>query len=169
MSSTDGYLYSDVVGLAVDCANKNPEWVFYLPLLSKWADKELSWQIPAKVPENLVIYIDPDFCEQLDLMMGCSFGIFADNGVHHVYGRTGGDFLLLDPQFNKPLWTSRWRFAPHKSVPINITKDLLVDLIHHLLATPETRLLPVMQVANMICNGMTDWANELLFKYNVPR
>lgn len=172
MSTTPGYLYENIVALAQGLARNLPNYLIHLPILTKWANQDI--RIPGvpveHPPDNLICYYDPDFIEQLEIQRKCCYGIYSCNGMSHSAFHFGQPRAILDPQFKKSLWISRWKEVPDDCIDIKTPIFDILRLVVTNLKVPQTQLLPHKYVLNVIQrDGMlrqeTRWDYELNIKF----
>ena len=172
MSTTPGYLYKEIVHLAKRLADNLPEYLIHLPILPKWANQDIYIPgIPVEnAPDNLICYYDPDFIKQLELQRRCCYGIYTCNGMSHSSFHLGQPRVVLDPQFEKILWLSRWKENPNDCIDINTSVTDIVKLTVTNLKIPQTQLLPHQYILNIIKRDTmlrqeTQWGYELGMKF----
>lgn len=163
MTSTKGYLYSDIEDLAVNLAKKLPNNTIYLPLISKWAGQEIrSFNFPSEIPKNLIIEKDPDFTSSLMLLKDSIYFVGTDNGPSHVAYHFGVPRLILDPQYNRLPWIARWKEDPTESISSSTGWPDVVEIVKTNIEQPSTMLIPRGAV---LANIGTDWKRALLNKF----
>lgn len=166
ISSTDGYLYYNIQDLTVALAKKLPDYTIHLPVVDKWAGKDIKMGDLVNLPENVRIYKNDSFINQIDIMSKCEYGIYTDNGFSHISYNLGQQRLLIDPRFGygreSLMWRARWRQTDDDSIRFNSLPEDIADLVYINLKTPQTTLIPKQVVLN---NKHADWSRELLFKY----
>lgn len=160
-SITDGYTYHSVPELAYKLAREFPDKTIYLPLLTTWNNKDtIKFNFPHP-PDNLEIEINPAFSKVYDILCKSEYSICTDNAILHILDDLGAPYLLLDPQFNKGAFESRWRTAAfYHSVPINSLVDDVLSLIKTQIYVPETQMIG----ADKIFRQDKDFTKELIFK-----
>lgn len=172
MSTTPGYLYEEIVKLAVSLAKSLSGYIIHLPILTKWAGQDiLIHGLPIQnKPENLIVYYNPDFIEQLEIQRRCCYGIYTCNGVSHTAFHFGQPRILLDPQFKKCPWIARWKENPDECINIQTPTQDVIDLIRANLNIPQTMLLPHRDVMKIIKDHKLlkvepNWGQILILKF----
>ncbi len=164
-STTEGYLYNNIGSLLRNLGKALPDYNFFFPVVQKWADKQnIDYGDLSNLPSNVEIKENPDFLECIEVMYRSCFAITSCNGPSHVLYELGIPRLLLDPQYLKPMWVTRWRENNDESININTSVSDIVNLTKTLLETPQTTLLSRQMVLNMIYRN-ADFSKELFFKY----
>ncbi len=172
MTTTPGYLYDEIVNLAIRLAVNLPDCIIHLPIITNWASQDIL--IPGlpilSKPENLIVYYNPDFIEQLEIQNKCCYGIYTCNGVSHIAYHLGQIRIILDPQFEKNLWISRWKENPNECINIKTSVTDVLKLAITNLRIPQTTLLPHKNVLEIIKRDAilrveTRWDWELGFKF----
>lgn len=166
-SSTDGYLYNNINHLIRKLGRELPEYEFYFPNVKTWANKEIDYDDLDNMPLNVTIHENPDFCESLDIMKTCCYGIYTCNGPSHAAFQLGQNRLILDPQYNKTLWQARWREDTSECIDINSSINDIVNVVKSNLEIPQTTLIPRQKVLDLLIrnNYEVSWNKELLFKF----
>jgi hypothetical protein len=163
MTSTQGYLYSDIEDLAINLAKALPEYTVYLPIITKWAGQTIKeFNFPLEIPKNLIIEKDPNFTSALFTLRDSVYFIGTDNGPSHVAYHLGVPRLILDPQYNKLPWVARWKEDPTESVPISTGWPDVVKLVKTNLEQPPTLLIPRSAI---LANIGTEWKQALFNKF----
>ena len=167
ISNTEGYLYYDIPELLRKLSEYLPKRTFHVPILNKWADKNIFMGDFNNLPDNIKIYRNPNLIEQIKLMRGCCYGIYTDNGPSHIAYQFAQSRLLLDPRFGvEPRqsipWLARWRENITESISIKNKPEHIARLVKTNLEIPQTTLIPRDCVLK---NLDSDWSRELLFKY----
>lgn len=172
MTTTPGYLYTELVKLAIRLASKFRDYIIHLPILTKWANQDIL--IPGlpinQKPENLIVYYNPDFLEQLEIQRRCCYGIYTCNGVSHIAHHLGQTRLLLDPQYERQMWDARWKENVNESINIHTSVDNVVKLVETHIEVPQTTLLPHKKILNIIIQheimrAEVNWSFQLGFKF----
>lgn len=164
-TTTQGYMYSDIPLLLKNLAEHLPEYVIYFPKVKKW-DRDIDYSnFNFNYPSNVFIHDDPIFEESLDWLIKSEYGIFTCNGPSHIGYQLGIPRLILDPQFNKIPWISRWKEDYEECIPININYNDIVKLIETNIRYPETTLIDRKKVVELIKNGYNSWKDIFYFKY----
>ena len=73
--------------------------------------------------------------------------------------------LVLDPQFNKIPWMSRWKEDYEECIDINTQYTDLVNLVATNIKNPETTLIDRKKLLDLIKNGYNNWKDIFLLKY----
>lgn len=162
MSTTPGYTYDDILSLARAMAITNPQYEVYLPLVNKWAGKDIkNFDVPANLPSNLKIDVNPDFLKSLDILKEACYFVGTDNGPSHLAYHLGTPRLILDPQYNRVPWIARWREDYLESIPINTSVENIVEIVRLNLKIPQTSLLPRVSI---LMNPGVDWKQLMYMK-----
>lgn len=162
MTTTDGYMYSEPLTLALNLAYSLPSNIIYFPIVKHWANKEIKTiDIPNKLPANLVIEYPEDLEEGLIMLSKSSYFVGTDNGPSHVAYHMGVPRLLLDPQFGKLPWIARWREDYLESIPISSSVEDIVNVVKTNLEIPQTTLVPRM---TCLVNKEANWQQLLWLK-----
>lgn len=166
-SSTDGYLYNNISQLIRRLGQELPDFEFYFPNVKVWADKMMDYDDLSNMPSNVTIHENPNFCESLEIMKTCCYGVYTCNGPSHSAFQLGQPRLLLDPQYNKVLWCARWREDMSECVDINTSVTDVVNIVKSNLLVPSTTLIPRQKVLDILIKNdyQVDWRKELLWKY----
>lgn len=172
MSTTPGYLYEEIVCLAIGLANSLPDYLIHLPIITNWANQEIiipGFPILSK-PENLLVYYNPNFIEQLEIQKKCCYGIYTDNGMNHLAHHFGQSKISLDPHNFHSLWMSRWHECNNEWIDIKTSAKEIIKLCMTHLIIPQTTLLPHKHVLDIIIHDAilgaeTRWDWELGFKF----
>jgi len=164
-TSTPGYLYKDLQNLLLSLASSLPDYQIYFPNIKSW-DKEIDMgNFNMEFPSNVYIHENPNFEDSLDVLLKSKYGIFTCNGPSHVAYQIGIPRLILDPQFNKLPWISRWKEDYEECVPLNLNYSLIKDIVYNNIMFPQTILFDRKMLANLLINNQTDWSKILFFKY----
>ena len=165
-SNTDGYLYHDIPSLLIDLANRLQDYTIYFPYLEHWVtDINYTGNFNQVFPSNVFIDKNPIFEESIDWLIQSRYGVFTCNGPSHIAYHLGIPRLVLDPQFNKTPWITRWKEDYEECLPLKIGVDLISNLIHHNIVTPQTTMMDRKILLQLLSQGHTDWKNLLYFKY----
>lgn len=169
-TSTENYVYNDIPLLIKKLSEVLPNWKIYFPLLSKW-DKPINnlGDFEIKYSDNVIIDKDPKFEDSLDILKKSKYGIFTCNGPSHVAYHLGVPRLILDPQFGKLPWISRWKEDYEECVPINISTNEILTIVVNNVLIPQTQLFD-RKFISFIERSTTnpdnlDWSQILYFKY----
>lgn len=161
-SITDGYTFHSIAELAYKLAAQFPDKIVYLPLISKWNNKDLPKYNFNNKPDNLLIDFEPEFSKVYDILCKSEFLISTDNAMYHIGGEIAIPQLLLDPQYNKYAFLSRWRpMGNYNSIPINSLVEDIVNIVDTQLKYPETQMLPSESVFR---RNNINWPQTLIFK-----
>jgi hypothetical protein len=166
-SNTDGYSYSEIGSLAIDLAKEMPEYEIYLPILDKWAGKDIpSVTLDQEIPNNLKIDKNPKLIDSLEILAESIYCICADNGFSHLAYSMSIPRLLLDPRLRHPLnswpWWIRWREDLSDSIDISTHYGIITQIVKTNLKIPQTQLLPKQCLLNNV--NLEDWNKILLIK-----
>lgn len=164
-TSTEGYLYNDIQNLLISLANALPKYQIYFPNIKTW-DKEINMgNFNIQFPKNVYIDGDPKFEDSLDILLKSKYGIFTCNGPSHIAYQLGIPRLILDPQFNKLPWITRWKEDYEECIPINTPQNEISKLVFHNIQSPETTLIDRKAILNLIKNEFTDWKRIFYLKF----
>jgi len=165
-TSTNGYVYQNIPSLLRSLAEFLPEYTIYFPYIDHW-DKPIEnlGNFSIEFPSNVHIDVNPRFEKSLDILTQSSYGIFTCNGPSHVAFHLGIPRLILDPQFNKLPWITRWKEDYEECIPINLDKDTVSKIVFHNIRHPETLMFDRKFLINLIEQGQTNWNNILYFKF----
>jgi hypothetical protein len=163
-TSTEGYIYPFINNLLKELAKSLPDYLIYFPNIKKW-DKEVNMGTFDNLPSNVFIHESPEFEASLDILKKSKYGIFTCNGPSHVAYHLGIPRLILDPQFNKLLWISRWKEDYEECVPLSLNYNLVKDIVYNNIKFPQTTLFDRKMLANLLMNNQNDWSKILYFKY----
>jgi len=164
-TSTSGYLYKDIQNLLIALSTSLPDYQIYFPNIKSW-DREVNMgNFNIEFPKNVYIHEDPKFEESLDILLKSKYGIFTCNGPSHIAYQIGIPRLILDPQFNKLLWMTRWKEDYEECIDINENYLNISNLIVENIKNPETLLMDRKIVLNQIKNKNTFWKHILLHKF----
>jgi hypothetical protein len=163
MTTTEGYMYQDPVGLALSLAYNLPEYKVYFPIVTTWANKNIGpIEFPDNIPDNLEIAVDPSINDSFDILASSSYFIGTDNGPSHLAYHMSIPRLILDPQFGRIPWIARWREDYLESVPINTSIQGITLIAKTNLNIPQTTLIP--RLTCLSHGEHADWSNLLLLK-----
>lgn len=165
-TSTPGYLYPEISQLIVNLAQKLPDYKIYLPNIKKW-DKPVNLGDFSLIDhKNVHIHDSPDFLDSLEYLKKAAYGIFTCNGPSHIAHQLGIPKLILDPQFNKIPWISRWKDDYQDCIPINTAPDLVSSIVKHNIQTECTQLIDRKFLYQILSqNPSPDWKNIFYLKY----
>ncbi len=166
-SSTDGYLYNNIPALLRKLGKELPDYELIFPNLKSWAKRELTYGDLSNMPQNVTIHENPDFCDSLKIMTECCLGIYTCNGSSHIAFSLGQPRLLLDPQYERIMWQSRWKEDTGECIDINTSIGDIVSIVKTNLTVPETTLLSRQKVLDILIknNYNVNWVKDLLIKY----
>lgn len=164
-SSTAGYSYEDVPSLLKELYKVLPDYTFHLPIISKWAGQNISSYNLDNLPENVRIYKDDDFCNQINILKSCEYCICLDNGISHIAYHLGMPRLVLDSRYglgrHSLPWIVRWFEDINEHIRIQSFPQDIAQLVNTNIKIPQTTLLPRQFVLN---NSGAEWTRELLIK-----
>ncbi len=164
-TTTKGYTYENIPILLRSLAEHLPDYTIYFPKVKRW-DKEINYDnFNISFPKNVFIHDDPTFEESLDWLVKSEYGIFTCNGPSHIAYQLGIPRLILDPQFNRIPWMSRWKEDYEECVPINTNYSDVVKLVDANIKYPQTTLIDRKYLLNLIQNNQTTWKDIFFFKY----
>jgi len=165
-TSTNGYVYHNIPALLKTLAEFLPDHTIYFPYISHW-DKPISnlGDFSSEFPSNVYIDINPEFEKSLDVLKKSSYGIFTCNGPSHVAFHLGIPRLVLDPQFNRLPWISRWKEDYEECAPISLDKNMISQIVFHNIKSPQTLMFDRKFLINLIEEGKTNWNNILYYKF----
>lgn len=165
-STTEGYVYENIPLLLIRLAEFLPSYIIYFPMINKW-DKEINnlGNFDINFPSNVVIDRNPSFIDSLKWLKKSSYGIFTCNGPSHIAYQLGIPRLILDPQFNKIPWMSRWKEDYNDCIPINIDINSIAQLVFANINTPQTKMIDSKIILNLIQQNQTNWKDIFYFKY----
>jgi hypothetical protein len=165
-STTDGYVYKNIPLLIKVLAEFLPDYTIYFPLIKEW-DRKIDnlGNFNINFPTNVLIHQNPTFEESLDFLKRSYYGVFTCNGPSHLAYQLGVPRLVLDPQFNKIPWMSRWKEDYEECIDINTQYSDIVNIIVANVRNPETILIDRKKLLELIKNGYNNWKNVFLLKY----
>lgn len=165
-SNTQGYMHSDVHGILNKIAAKLPDYTIYFPKINKWVNN-INYNCDFSKPflSNVWIDEDPEFNKSLDILIKSQYGIFTCNGPSHLAYHLGIPRLILDPQYNKILWMSRWKEDYEECIPIQIDSELISKLVQTNILVPQTLMLDRKIILNSIAQNYNNWKEILYFKF----
>ncbi len=166
-TSTEGYLYSNIPALLRKLGNEIPDHEIYFSNVKNWAGRDLNYGDLSDMPNNVVIHENPKFYESLAILGKSCLGLYTCNGPSHCGFQFGQPRIILDPQYNKELWTARWREDVSECININTSINDVISLVKENINTPQTLSLPRQKVLEILIrnNYNVDWSKELLFKF----
>lgn len=164
-SNTEGYLYKDIPLLLKLVASKLPDYTIYFPKLTHWV-KDISYNGDfSNIPSNVWIHENPDFIESIDILTQSCYGVFTCNGPSHIAYHLGIPRLVLDPQFFRIPWMSRWKEDNEECINIQEDPSLISLIIYHNITTPQTTMIDRKILASAIAQGYNNWNELFFFKY----
>lgn len=164
-TTTQGYTYENIPTLLRSLAEHLPNYTIYFPKVKKW-DRGITYNnFDINFPKNVFIHEDPMFEESLDWLVKSEYGIFTCNGPSHIAYQLGIPRLILDPQFNKIPWMSRWKEDYEECIDINTQCMDIVNLVTTNIKTPETTLIDRKKILELIKSGYNNWKDIFFFKY----
>jgi hypothetical protein len=162
LTTTQGYDYPEAKRLMELVAKKFKDYTIYCPSLERWGgDKVKSLISSIDLPDNVFIDVDPKFEDSIDWLKKSCYFVGTCNGPSHLAFHYGIPRLILDPQYEKPAWISRWKEDYQESVSIQVPAELAAKIIELNIELPQTCLVPRRIVAD---NFIQDWPQLLLFK-----
>lgn len=161
-STTEGYVYNNISGLAIELAKKMPDFDIILPLVAKWAGNQINRPTFSETLPNLRIQENPSILKSFDDIANASYFVGTDNGPSHLAYHYGIPRLILDPQFGRLPWIARWKEDYCESIPISTEVDDIVTLVNANVTIPQTTLIPRMEVLR---RPFANWRQELFFKF----
>jgi len=164
-TTTQGYMYNNIPALLKTLAEYLPQYTIYFPKVKKW-DRDIDYNnFNFNYPSNVFIHDDPTFEESLDWLVKSEYGLFTCNGPSHIAYQLGIPRLILDPQFDKIPWMSRWKEDFEECISINTNFNDIVKLVSANIQYPETTLIDRKKVLNLIETGYNNWKDIFFFKY----
>lgn len=162
LTTTQGYDYPEAQRLIELVAKNFKDYIIYCPSLEWWGgDKVKSAISGVTLPDNVHVDINPEFTDSIDWLKKSCYFIGTCNGPSHLAFHYGIPRLILDPQYERPAWISRWKEDYLESVSIGTPAELAAKIIELNINIPQTCLVPRKQVAD---NFIQDWPQLLLFK-----
>jgi hypothetical protein len=73
--------------------------------------------------------------------------------------------LILDPQFNRIPWISRWKEDYEECIDINTDYNDITRLVVNNINNPETLLIDRKILLNLIKSGYNSWKDIFYLKY----
>jgi len=164
-TTTQGYTYENIPALLKLLAEHLPDYVIYFPKVKKW-DRDITYNnFDINFPKNVFIHDDPTFEESLDWLVKSEYGLFTCNGPSHISYQLGIPRLILDPQFDKIPWISRWKEDYEECISINTNFNDIVKLVSANIEYPQTTLIDRKKLLNLIQNNQNNWKDIFFFKY----
>jgi hypothetical protein len=169
-TSTENYVYQNIPELIQKLGQALPDHKIYFPLLTNW-DKPINnlGNFNINFPENVIVDKDPKFENSLRILQKSTYGIFTCNGPSHVAYHLGIPRLILDPQFGKLPWITRWKEDYEECISINASINEILAIVTNNILVPQTQMfdrkfIPLLQKEGQILSDI-DWSNILYFKY----
>lgn len=165
-STTNGYVYENIPLLIKVLAEFLPDHIIYFPLIKEW-DRTIDnlGNFDINFPANVLIHQNPAFEESIDFLKRSCYGVFTCNGPSHLAYQLGVPRLVLDPQFDRIPWISRWKESEEECVSINTSHSDVARLVHANVKHPETTLVDRKKILQSIRNNKDDWSHIFYFKY----
>jgi hypothetical protein len=165
-TSTPGYMYKNIPELLKSLANNLPDYKIYFPKIKTW-DKDIIHigDFEIDFPDNVIIDINPKFNDSLDILSKSEYGIFTCNGPSHIAYHLGIPRLVLDPQFGKIPWISRWKEDNEECIDINTDYNNISDIVYHNIINPETLLVDRKIILFLLKNGYNSWKEIFYLKF----
>ena len=135
-------------------------------MVKKW-NKEINnlGNFDISLPSNVLIHHDPKFEESLHFLKRSCYGIFTCNGPSHLAYQLGIPRLVLDPQYDKAPWISRWKEDYEECIPISTPQNEISELVFHNIRSPETTLIDRKRILSLLKNEFRDWKSILYLKF----
>jgi hypothetical protein len=140
-TSTPNYDYPYLRQLLIDLAGSLSSHTIYFPNITKWGDKELSFGDLTNLPSNVWIDDNPDFLDSLKVLKRSEYCISTCNGVSHLSYHLGIPRLILDPQFGKPAWISRWKEQENECIDRLTDPGTVARIVRTNIEMPQTTLI----------------------------
>ena len=161
-SVTNFYTYHSIPELVTKVAKAFPDRKIFYPLLNRWAGKDVPQPNFGNLPKNVELNINPSFEKVYEILCKSDHTICTDNLIMHLCGEMFSNHLILDPQYKKPAWESRWRNnSYYNSIPIESLVDDIVDIVKIQIDSPESQMV---SVENFYRKGEVNISQLLLFK-----
>jgi hypothetical protein len=166
LTTTRGYMYHNIPLLLRSLAEHLPNYTIYFPKIKAW-DKDLDYigDFNINFPSNVWIDDNPQFEKSLDILTKSKYGIFTCNGPSHIAYQIGMPRLILDPQFNRIPWISRWKEDYEECIDINTDYNDITRLVVNNINNPETLLVDRKILLNLIKSGYNSWKDIFYLKY----
>jgi len=160
-SITENYSYHSIPELVKKIGLKFPDKNIYVPILTKWKNMEMPRYDFKNISSNIVIDYNSPFEKVFDLLCKSEYVISADSAIMHLCFDLGLPHIILDPQYNRVAWESRWRESGfYNSIPITALVEDIVDYVYTQITIPETQMIG----ADKIFRQKRDYSRELIFK-----
>jgi hypothetical protein len=165
-TSTNGYMYENIPILLKGLAEHLPDYTIYFPKVKSW-DKDINYigAFDIQFPSNVYIHENPSFEDSLDYLTKSCYGIFACNGPSHIAYQIGIPRLILDPQFDRIPWMSRWKEDYEECIPLNTEYNDVINLIVNNIKYPETTLIDRKKILDLLKARNNSWKDIFYFKY----
>lgn len=157
-SSTPGYEYPDFNNLILALAESLSEYLLYLPKFTEWAGKAVFSPNDKVLKLPNLIYSE-GFEKGISYLANSCYCISTCNGPSHLAYQFGVPRLVIDPQYCKLAWDSRWKEDVCECVSNLMTCDQLANIVWANLKTPQTLLIP-----RVYAFTNRDWQKELIIK-----
>ena len=166
LTTTRGYMYQNIPLLLRSLAEHLPNYTIYFPKIKAW-DKDLDYigDFNINFPSNVWIDDNPEFQNSLDILTKSKYGIFTCNGPSHIAYQIGMPRLILDPQFDRIPWISRWKEDYEECIDINTEYSDITRLVVNNINNPETLLIDRKILLNLIKSGYNSWKDIFYLKY----
>jgi hypothetical protein len=166
LTTTKGYMYQNIPLLLRSLAEHLPNYTIYFPKIKAW-DKDLDYtgDFNINFPSNVWIDNNPIFEKSLDVLTKSKYGIFTCNGPSHIAYQIGIPRLILDPQFGRIPWISRWKEDYEECIDINTDHNDITRLVANNINNPETLLVDRKILLNLIKSGYNSWKDIFYLKY----
>lgn len=165
-STTDRYVYKNIPILLLRLAEFLPSYTIYFPKVDKW-DKDINnlGNFNIQYPDNVFIHENPSFIDSLEWLTQSSYGIFTCNGPSHIAYHLGIPRLVLDPQFSKIPWISRWKENYNECIPMDTDINLIGQLVSANINYPQTQMIDSKIILDLIVRNNTSWEDIFYFKF----
>jgi hypothetical protein len=165
-TSTNGYMYENIPILLKGLAEHLPDYTIYFPKVKSW-DKDINYigAFDIQFPSNVYIHENPSFEDSLDYLTKCCYGIFTCNGPSHIAYQIGIPRLILDPQFDRIPWMSRWKEDYEECISLNTEYNDVINLIVNNIKYPETTLIDRKKILDLLKARNNSWKDIFYFKY----
>ena len=166
LTTTKGYMYQNIPMLLRSLAEHLPNYTIYFPKIKTW-DKDLDYigNFNINFPSNVWIDNNPEFEKSLDVLTKSKYGIFTCNGPSHIAYQIGMPRLILDPQFGRIPWISRWKEDYEECIDINTEYNDVTRLVVNNINNPETLLIDRKILLNLLKSGYNSWKDIFYLKY----
>lgn len=165
-TNTNGYLYRDIGNLLSSLCDKLPDYTIYFPYVTHWVrDIKYDDNILKINKPNLWIDENPNFNNSMDILKKSVYGVFTCNGPSHVAYHMNIPRLILDPQFHRVVWMSRWKEDYEECIDISTDYNSVSELIYSNVTVPQTTMIDRKIILNMIQSQNKNWHSLFYFKY----